>query len=80
MTKENWKLHIEKEGNIIRPSHGGSKLAWSNFLHSHCQGCLDCMARKKTQLANFNAKAKHEALTSIGLVRVKGALGGTYYE
>ena len=29
---------------------------------------------------NFARKAKHEALTSLGLVRVRGALGGVYYE
>ena len=29
---------------------------------------------------NANRRAKHEALTSLGLVRVKGALGGVYYE
>ena len=29
---------------------------------------------------NANRRAKHAALTSLGLKRVKGALGGTYYE
>lgn len=27
-----------------------------------------------------NTKARHEAYTSCGMVRVKGNLGGTYYE
>jgi hypothetical protein len=29
---------------------------------------------------NAARRAKHEAMTSLGLKRVKGALGGTYYE
>ena len=35
--------------------------------------------RKQVQ-RNANRRAKHAALTSLGLKRVKGALGGTYYE
>ena len=30
--------------------------------------------------ARIHARDKHEALTSLGLVRVRGALGGIYYE
>jgi len=29
---------------------------------------------------NLARRVRHEAMTSIGLKRVKGALGGTYYE
>jgi hypothetical protein len=29
---------------------------------------------------NRNRRARHEAMTSLGLKRVKGTLGGTYYE
>lgn len=32
------------------------------------------------QRRNRNAREKHDALTSLGLVRVRGALGGVYYE
>jgi len=32
------------------------------------------------QRASAARKAQHEALTSLGLKRVRGALGGTYYE
>ena len=35
---------------------------------------------EKRQRANSSARAKHEALTSLGLVRVKGSNGGTFYE
>lgn len=37
-------------------------------------------ARAKTKHANANARAKNEAMRSVGLVRVKGALGGIYWE
>jgi len=38
--------------------------------------------RKAATLARRrrSRKARHEALTGLGLVRVRGALGGVYYE
>lgn len=44
------------------------------------KGCPDCEARLKTRKA---LKARHdrdEAYKSCGLVKVRGALGGTYWE
>ena len=42
----------------------------------------ETLAVKRTQQARarVHARDKHEALTSLGLVRVRGALGGVYYE
>ena len=37
-------------------------------------------AETKRIRRNATARARHDAYTSCGLVRVKGALGGTYYE
>lgn len=37
-------------------------------------------AEAARQRRNRNARDKHEALTSLGLVRVRGSLGGTFYE
>ena len=34
----------------------------------------------KNQARNIARKERHEALTSLGLVKVRGALGGIYYE
>jgi hypothetical protein len=35
---------------------------------------------RKLARARSNRKARHQAMLDCGLVRVKGALGGTYYE
>ena len=37
-------------------------------------------AKERNKRARDNRKAKDEALESIGLTKVKGALGGTYWE
>jgi hypothetical protein len=43
--------------------------------------CRDCQCGKvKKSAAAAQRKARHEALVSCGLVRVRGALGGVYYE
>jgi hypothetical protein len=41
-----------------------------------CQDCKHC----KTLRTKANRKARESALESCGLVKVKGALGGTYWE
>lgn len=49
---------------------------------NHCESCDQRMANGKrtTKRAQENRKAIHEAMTDLGLVRVRGALGGVYYE
>jgi len=32
------------------------------------------------EVSAFNRRARHQAMKDLGLVRVRGALGGTYYE
>lgn len=39
-----------------------------------------CKARHKTKRASINRTAREEAYRSCGLIKVKGALGGTYWE
>lgn len=60
-----------------------------NTVNDHWRGSVLCLARqeeadRKRQERNKrqreNRKARHDALTGLGLKRVKGALGGTYYE
>lgn len=41
---------------------------------------LALAARKKTQRANYRARDRHQAYIDAGCVRVRGALGGIYYE
>lgn len=39
-----------------------------------------CAVYIKNKKARFAQKLKDDAMASFGLVKVKGALGGTYYE
>lgn len=52
---------------------------------STCEECRDgsckqCKAYKRRKRARENRKAKDEAMKSLGLTKVRGALGGTYWE
>lgn len=42
--------------------------------------CQDCENNKKRAAAKAKRKAREDAYRSCGLVKVKGALGGTYWE
>ncbi len=65
MNAENWKKHIETLSGLVRPSLGGARAEWTQFLEAHCQGCKDCMKRKKTRLASIQAKAKRSILREL---------------
>lgn len=50
-----------------------------------CEECRDasckaCKAFIRRQRARENRKAKEAAMKSLGLVKVRGALGGVYWE
>lgn len=80
MTKQAWFTHIDGVG-LVRPSLGGNRVEYAQQLKAHiASGCAECKARLQTKRASGNARAKHEAYLSAGLVRVRGALGGIYYE
>lgn len=42
--------------------------------------CLSCEDGKKRKLAKQRRKEREDALRSCGLVKVRGAMGGTYWE
>ncbi len=42
--------------------------------------CKDCKSKAKRQRARANKAAREDALRSLGLVKVRGAMGGTYWE
>jgi hypothetical protein len=44
------------------------------------QTCAKCKRFKRNAKARENRKARDEAMRSCGLVKVRGALGGTYWE
>ena len=49
---------------------------------NRCQGCEEIEAKSKAAKArrNTNRRAREDALRSCGLVKVRGAMGGTYWE
>jgi len=48
---------------------------------NHCPSCEEDIANsRRNTRAKANRKAREEALRSLGLVKVRGALGGTYWE
>jgi len=42
--------------------------------------CLDCGKKKRASIANANRKEREQCYKDLGLKKVKGALGGTYWE
>jgi len=83
MTLQKWQAHIDGilPDGIKRPSIGGNKETWKAWYNQHINiGCQDCKDRMKTRKAGRAAKMKHQALVDLGLIRVRGALGGIYYE
>jgi len=71
MTKEKWQAHI-KQTFTTNPT--------KEQIVNHARFCSLCQARQATKKKNEAARARHELMTSFGLIRVKGSLGGTYYE
>lgn len=45
-----------------------------------CEACERASQEGKKRRVKAQRSARHDALTSIGLVRVRGAMGGVYYE
>jgi uncharacterized protein with PIN domain len=66
MTKQTWKRHFDK-------------VKVSGVDHDF-KVCPECQARLRTKRANERAKAIRAAYADLGMVRVKGNLGGIYYE
>lgn len=63
------------------PTSPAEMSVWKRVHLEHIShGCKACLDRKRTKDHNDNRKAKEEAYKSCGLVKVKGALGGTYWE
>ena len=81
MTKEAWIEHMESACGCERPSRGGSLSTWKDMIAYHKQmGCQECQDRGKTKRATQNRKDREDAYRLAGLVKVKGALGGIYWE
>lgn len=68
MTKQAWQEHY-------REAHG-SKEAWLAARET----CPECKARRRTRARSAAARGRQDAMRSCGLVKVRGNLGGIYWE
>lgn len=65
MTKDQWLRHWNHAKND--PGHD-------------VKSCPECQSRLKTKRHNASAKARRDIYNSLGMKRVRGLLGGIYYE
>ncbi len=80
MTKEQWTEHMESDG-LVAPSKGGSVESWRAACRDHlAKSCRMCQLRSRTLRASRRVKEIRSVYADLGMVRVKGNLGGTYYE
>ena len=83
MDKQTWQNHITEIYGAKPPSQGGNVLDWKQtvLIHTNAQrDCAICKVRRQTRKQNERAKSIRQVYADCGLVRVKGALGGIYYE
>ena len=94
MDKEGWIKHIEEISGETRPSKGGDIKKWYTARRLHTStdpDCPTCLERSKTRksLRNRhsslkayynNMRSREELYKSVGLKKVKGSAGGTYWE
>lgn len=81
MSNDEWVKHLEEATGLVRPSKGGDWDAWQEAYRNHgAKDCPACRAREAQIRRNRQRREIHAAHLSCGLVRVRGALGGVYYE
>jgi hypothetical protein len=71
MTKQAWLEHASEAG-YFNLSEEDRK--------NHVASCDACQSRRKTKRATRRRQDRDEAYRSSGLVKVRGALGGIYWE
>lgn len=83
MTKKAWVKHIMDISGLTPPSRGGRRLGWFDAIRRHNANqpdCPDCKARNKTKRANANRQEYDQLRRDMGLKKVKGSAGGTFWE
>jgi hypothetical protein len=61
-----------------------TKIEWQ--AHAKAAGehdrstCTECAKRRRTQRANRRSRERDGVMRDLGMTKVRGALGGTYYE
>lgn len=83
MTKKKWINHMEEVTKSIHPSRGGNRVEWAKVGHEHLKNtpdCPECQARRKSRAKNREARIMSGVYKDLGMKKVKGSLGGTYWE
>ena len=81
MTRATWVQHMFDTAGLTIPTSNAEVAVWRQVHKEHLEaGCKACLERKRTHDKQEAAKARDEAYRSLGLVKVKGDLGGTYWE
>jgi hypothetical protein len=57
-----------------------TKVYYCNLRTQVHHGCEHGESQTSNERRNENRRARHQAMLDLGLKRVKGALGGVYYE
>lgn len=70
-----WNI-VFTESNQYSAFHRGIHLGTKDTR----QEAMDLILRSQADERNKARRERHATLTSLGLVRVRGALGGIYYE
>lgn len=66
MNKETWIKHMEETNGIIRPSQGGNKDTWKEYIVEHkAFNCELCADRARTRKTNRINRERNEVLKDI---------------
>jgi hypothetical protein len=72
--------HLQEDSEMKFCETCGDEI-FTRDSENRCAVCEEGLATKaKKERAKANRKAKEEILKSLGLVKVRGALGGVYWE
>lgn len=81
MTNPSWVQHMVESTGLTVPKTREELIPWRKAHREHLDSkCPECMARRRTNNNRLYRQAREDAYRSLGLVKVKGLLGGTYWE
>lgn len=81
MRKNDWVKHMKETTGLVPPSEGGDRASWQNAVATHAVlGCAACTARAKTKAKSARRSEREQVMKDLGLVKVRGACGGVYWE
>ena len=81
MSKDEWVNHMRKVAGLTSILTDEDRRIYSAARQAHdFKSCPDCKARARNIRANRARIEKDMICRDMGLTKVRGALGGTYWE